>query len=189
MLLRVKKHLPPADASGLQGVLRQGSEVPSDGLSLSLMSAQMCGSGTRSEHVAMESVDRIRFGRALHMRWENHLGSGAQSIDCSLEHVSRVGEETDSSVARAVAQECGFSREPLRILYPPYAPSCKASAPPSIRRGGLASALGIMRACGDEVLPASVEGRRSASGSRGGPARGCATAASVETRRSCSWSP
>ena len=38
-VLRLQKHLPPANTSRLEDALRQGSEVPSDGTSLLLMSA------------------------------------------------------------------------------------------------------------------------------------------------------
>ena len=62
--LRAKKHLPQANMSGLEDGLGPGCEVPSDGASLFLTSAQMCGSGTRAEQVALESVSRLRLSRA-----------------------------------------------------------------------------------------------------------------------------
>ena len=53
-LLRAKKLLPPANTSGLEGVLGRCCEVPSDGTSLLLAPAQMCGSGARAEQEALE---------------------------------------------------------------------------------------------------------------------------------------
>ena len=47
-LRRVKKHLPPSNASGLEDVLGQGGEVPSESTSLLLMTAQMSGSGSQA---------------------------------------------------------------------------------------------------------------------------------------------
>ena len=67
-LLRVTRHLPPANTSGLEDALGPGSEIPSDGTSLLLVSALVRGSGTRAEQVALESVGRIRLSRAAHMK-------------------------------------------------------------------------------------------------------------------------
>ena len=47
-LLRVKKHLPPPNASGLEDVLGQAGGVPSEGASLLLMTAQFSGAGTQA---------------------------------------------------------------------------------------------------------------------------------------------
>lgn len=69
-LFRAKEHLPPANTSGLEDVMGQGSEVPSNGTSLLLTSAQICGSGTRAEQVATESVDRLRLSREPHMKYK-----------------------------------------------------------------------------------------------------------------------
>ena len=91
-LLRVKKHLPPANTSGLEDVLGQGSEVPSDGTSPLLTSAHMRGFGTRAEQVATKSVDRFRLSRAPHMGYTYLLGYGAQYVGRALEYFGRVGE-------------------------------------------------------------------------------------------------
>ena len=77
-LLRVKKHLAPADASGFEDALSQGSEAPSDGTSLLLMTTQPSGAGTQAEKGAMESADRIRLSRAPHMGYKYLLPNGAQ---------------------------------------------------------------------------------------------------------------
>lgn len=68
--LRVEKHVTPANTSRLGDVLGQVSEVPSDGTSLSSVSAQMCGPRARAERVTLESVDRIRHRRAPHAKYE-----------------------------------------------------------------------------------------------------------------------
>ena len=57
-LLRVKKHLAPANASSLEDVLGQGCDVRSDGTSLLLMTAQLSGAGAQAEKVAMEPQPR-----------------------------------------------------------------------------------------------------------------------------------
>ena len=69
-LLRLKKHLAPANTSGLENALGQGSEVPSDGASLFLTTAQFSGAGAPAERAAMESVDRTRLSRAPHMKYK-----------------------------------------------------------------------------------------------------------------------
>ena len=77
-LLRVKKHLAPANTSGLEHASGQGSEVPSDGTSLLSTTAQFSGAGAQAEKVAMESVDRIRLSRAPNMKYKYLLSRGAQ---------------------------------------------------------------------------------------------------------------
>ena len=67
---RVKKHLAPANATGLEDVLGEGSDAPSDGASSLLITAQFSGPCTQAEKVAMESADRIRLSRAPHMRYK-----------------------------------------------------------------------------------------------------------------------
>ena len=84
-LLRVKKRRPPSNASGLDDVLGQGGDVPSDGTSLLVMTAQFPGAGTRAEGVAMESVVRIRLGRAPHVKYKCLLPNGPRSMDRALE--------------------------------------------------------------------------------------------------------
>ena len=95
-LLRAKEHLPPANTSGSEDVLGRGSEALSGGTSLFLTSAQICGSGTRAEQVAMEAVDPIRFRRAPHMKYKCLLGSGVQSVGRALEYFPRVAKATGS---------------------------------------------------------------------------------------------
>ena len=63
----------------------------------------------------------------------------------ALEYFRRVGQETDSELVRAVAQEREFVCEAIRISFTPYAPSGKGLAPTAIRRMGLADARGILR--------------------------------------------
>ena len=75
-LLRAKKRLPPSNTSGLEDVLGQGGEVPSEGASLLLMTAQFSGSGSQAEKVALESVDRLRLSRAPHMKFKYLLSVG-----------------------------------------------------------------------------------------------------------------
>ena len=85
-LLRVQVHFALANTSGLEDVLGRGSEVPSDGTSLSLMSAQMCGPGTRAGRVASDSADRLRLSRAPNMKYKYLLGSGARPTDRTSEY-------------------------------------------------------------------------------------------------------
>ena len=80
-LQRVKKHLPPSNASGLEDVLGQGGEVPSESTSLLLMTAQTSGSGSQAEKVALESVDRLRLSRAPHMKYKFLLSGNVTSMD------------------------------------------------------------------------------------------------------------
>ena len=99
-----------------------------------------CGASSR-----IESVDRIWFRRAPHMEYKCLLGSGVQHMGRGLVYPRRVAKETGSSWVRAVAQDRRFTCESLRIQYTPSAPFGRALAPPLIRPGGLANALGIMR--------------------------------------------
>ena len=85
-LVRVKKHLPSSNTSGIEDVLGRGGEVPSDGASLLLMAAQFSGSGAQAEKVALESVDRIRLSRAPHMKYKYLLAGGARSMDKASEY-------------------------------------------------------------------------------------------------------
>ena len=144
-LRRVKKHLPPSNASGLEDVLGQGGEVPSEGTSLLLMTAQMSGPGSQAEKVAMESVDRIRLSRAPHMKYKFLLSGNVNSMDKALEYFRRVAKETDDELVRAVAQEREFICDAMRVLFTPYAPSNKGLAPPVIRPEGLVKTLAIFR--------------------------------------------
>ena len=59
-LLRVKKHLLPANFSALEDASCRESEVPTIGTSPLLLAAQSRGTGSRAEKVALESVDRMR---------------------------------------------------------------------------------------------------------------------------------
>ena len=68
--LRVKKHVAPADTSGLEDVLGQGGEVPSDGTSLFLMTAQFSGDWTPAGRLAIESVARTGLSRAPHVKYK-----------------------------------------------------------------------------------------------------------------------
>ena len=88
--LRVKKHLAPANTSGFEDALSQGSEVPSGGTSLLSMAAQCPGACSQNEKVAMESVDRIRLSSAPRMKYEYLLSNGAQLMDKALESFRRV---------------------------------------------------------------------------------------------------
>ena len=91
-LLRAKKHLPQSNTSGLEVVLGQGSEVPSDGTSLLSTAARMCGSGTRADQVATVSVGRIRLSRAPHMKCTYLLGDGVQTMGRALEYFRRAAK-------------------------------------------------------------------------------------------------
>ena len=51
--LRVKRHLPSANSSGLEDALGPGGELPSGGTPSVLMADQLCGSGSRAERVAL----------------------------------------------------------------------------------------------------------------------------------------
>ena len=97
----VSKSAPrPANTSRLEAVLGQGGEAPSDGTSLLLTSAHTGGSGTRAEQVALGSEDRIRRGRAPHLKYKYLSGSSVQSVDRASEYFRRVAKETDSSWVR-----------------------------------------------------------------------------------------
>ena len=71
-----EESFPPPNMSGLEDVLGKVGEAPSDGTSLLLTTAQFPGVGTPAETVAMDSVARIRPGRAPHMKCKYLLGMG-----------------------------------------------------------------------------------------------------------------
>ena len=142
---RAKRHLAPANTSGLEDVLGQGGDGPSDGTSLVLMTAQFSGPGTRAGKVAMESVGRIRLGRAPHMKYRYLLPNGVQSLDKAHKYSRRAAKQTDSSLVRAVASERVFICEAMRILFTPYAPAGKGLSPPAIRPEGLSNTLEVIR--------------------------------------------
>ena len=119
-LLRVRKHRAPADASGLEDALGQGSEVPSDGTTSLSTTAPFSGAGAAAEHVAMDSVDRIHLSCATHMKSKFSLRNGAHALGRALEYFRRVAEETDSSSVRAGVNRCEFFRESARVLFTPY---------------------------------------------------------------------
>ena len=144
-LLRVKKHLPPSNTSGLEDVLGQGGEVPSEGTSLLLMTAQFSGAGSQAEKVALESVDRLRLSRAPHMKFKYLLSGNVKSMDKALEYFRRVAKESKDPLVCAVAMEREFICDAMRVLFTPYAPSGKGLAPPSIRPEGLEQALAVFR--------------------------------------------
>ena len=73
----------------------RGGKVPSDGTSFLLTPAQMCGSGTREEQVAMESVHRIRLSRAPRVKYEYLLSNGSQAMGRASEYSRRAASETD----------------------------------------------------------------------------------------------
>ena len=100
-LLHVKRHLPPANSSGLEVDLGRGSEVPSGGTLFSLMAAQACGSGSRAGRVARGSIDRIRLNRAPHMKFMDLLGTQVLGVRRALEYFRRVAKGTDRVPVRA----------------------------------------------------------------------------------------
>ena len=144
-LVRAKKHLPPSNSPGLEDVLGQGGEVPSDGTSLLLTTAQFSSAGAQAEKVAMESADRIRLSRAPHVTYKYLLSGGARSMEKALEYFRRVADQSDDPLVRAVASEREFICETMRIPFTPYAPPGKGLAPPSIRPGGLVQTLAVLR--------------------------------------------
>ena len=91
-LLRVKKHLAPANTSGSEGVRGQGSEVPSDDTPALLSTAQFPGAGTPAERVAMDSVDRIKLIRAPRMRYKFLLPNGAHNKGRTLGNFRRLAK-------------------------------------------------------------------------------------------------
>ena len=139
------KHLPPSNMSGLEDVLEQGGEAPSDGTSLLLMAAQFSGVGTQAARVAAESADRIRLSPAPHMKYKYLLGNGVRTMAEALEYFRRVVRQTDSPPVRAVAFEREFICESTRILFAPHAPSGKRLAPPTVRPEGMVQTLAMMR--------------------------------------------
>ena len=144
-LLRAKKHLAPADTSGLEGVLGQGSEVPSTGTSLFLMTAQTSRAGAQAEKADVESAGRIRLSRSPNAKYKYLLSNGAQTMDKASEYYRRTANQTDSTLVREVARGREFMCESMRIPSTPYAPSGKGLAPPMIRPEGFVQTLGVLR--------------------------------------------
>ena len=103
----------------------------------------------------MGSADRPRLCPAPRIKYWYLLGNGVQYLGCASGYFRRVAKEADSAPVRAGAQEREFICEALRISYAPYAPPSKRLAPPLMRPGGLASALGIMRALSRMVKDAA----------------------------------
>ena len=124
-LLKVKKHLAPADTPGLEDVLGQGCDIPSGGTSFLLMLAQLSGAGRPAERVAMESADSIRLGRVPHTKCKLLLPTGAQTLGRFLEYFCRVARQTDNASAPTVATEREFFCESLRALHLPCAATGK----------------------------------------------------------------
>ena len=144
-LQRVRKHLAPANASGLEDVLGQDTDVPSDGTSFLLTFAHFSGSGTQAGKDAAEPVDRTRLSRALHMKCKYLLPNGVQPIDRPLEYSRRVAKRTDSALACAVASEREFIWEAMRISHAPFVPTSKGLALPVICLEGLSNTWGALR--------------------------------------------
>ena len=71
------------------------------------------------------------------MNYKYLSSSGAEASGRALEYFRRAGKETDSTLARAVAQAREFIFEAIRIL---YVPSSKGPAPPAIGPEGLVDA-------------------------------------------------
>ena len=105
---RGKEHWAPANSSGLEDVLGQGSDVPTDGASSLSTTAQCSGSGAPSERVGVESVDRLRLNCAPHLKYKFLLPNAAHSMGRALEYFRRVAKQTDSASARAAAAEREF---------------------------------------------------------------------------------
>ena len=59
-LLRVKRHLLPANTSVPEDVLAPEGEVPAEGTSLLRLATKGGGAGSRAEGAPLDSVDRIR---------------------------------------------------------------------------------------------------------------------------------
>ena len=58
----------------------------------------------------MEPVDRIRLGRAPHMKYKYLLGDGVQYVGRALEYSRRVAKETDCAGTRGVQRTRGHLR-------------------------------------------------------------------------------
>ena len=143
--VRVKKRLPPSNTSGIGDALGRGGEVPPDGASLLLMTAQFAGARSQTEKVALESVDRICLSRAPQMEYKYLLAGGVRSTNKALEYSRHVAKQTGDPLARAVAGERGFICEFMRILFTPCAPPGTGLAPPTIRPGGLIQTSAVLR--------------------------------------------
>ena len=98
-LLCSKKHLAPADTSGLEGVLGQGSEVPSTGTSLFLMTAQTSRAGAQAEKADVESAGRIRLSRSPNAKYKYLLSNGAQTMEKGVGVLSAHGESNGQYVS------------------------------------------------------------------------------------------
>ena len=109
------------------------------------MTAQGSGAGVRAEKVAMKPVDRIRLSRAPHMQYNYLLPNGGQSTDKASEWFRRVAKQTESPLARAVANAREYCCGAMRLLLTPFAPPGKGLAPPTIRPEGLTHTLGALR--------------------------------------------
>ena len=93
----------------------------------------------------MEYVGRICLGRAPHMEYKYSFSKGAKYVDKALEYLRRLAREADSSSVRAVANDCEFVCEAMRMLRTRYAPSGKGLPPPAIRPEGTSNTLGALR--------------------------------------------
>ena len=131
-----RKHLAPANSSGLEDVLVQGSAFPSDGTALSLMTAQFSGVGSPGERVALESVEHIRLSRDPHTKRKFVLPDGVHKTDRALGYPRRLAKQTDNALVRTVAIERGVFCGSIRILYTLYAALGKGLLPPAIRLEG-----------------------------------------------------
>ena len=126
-ILRVNKRRPPASAPGLGDILGIGSEVPSEGTSLFLMAAQLCGYGSHAEKNVLESLGRIRLGPVPQMSFKRLQSPGVDSSDCTLGNFRVVAKETDNDMARALAKEREASCDSVRMQFAAYAPAAKSA--------------------------------------------------------------
>lgn len=131
-ILRVNKRRPPASAPGLGDILGIGSEVPSEGTSLFLMAARLCGYGSHAEKNVLESLGRIRLGPVPQMSFKRLRSPGVDSSDCTLGNFRVVAKETDNDMARALAKEREASCDSVRMQFAAYAPAAKSA--PAHRR-------------------------------------------------------
>ena len=75
--------------------------MPSEGAPWFLAAAQLCGSGSRAEQVALEPIGRIRLIRAQQMKFMNLLGPQLQGLVRASGYFQSVAKEIDSVLARA----------------------------------------------------------------------------------------
>ena len=144
-LVSVKHRPPPAYSSVPGEVLGCRGGEPSGVTSLFLMAAQSCGPGSRPEQVALKCIDRTRLNRAPHMEIKGLLGPHTQGMGRALGCFRRVAMEPDCVLARALSHEREYICDAVRILFTPYAPNVKRSAPPVVLPVALRSASGIIR--------------------------------------------